>query len=325
VRNITGLLTCGLVLTCWLSGIANAAEGLDAPTHKLWERHWRFFAQRCAEFEGEYICCPLYDRRYPSSSGISVRQAEAELSQKVEKRGSGMVVTKTVKMPIGEAKAMAMPIPRLAVGQYGYLASVEVDEVLGQTSMLVEDVYLIDAAKVGTEYKADRAKVRLLENSDAAKDVLEHMYSRRRALSERQKDKNHKRAELRLEGFPTRGLTKGQRFEGLRGEGLQVLIVRQEFYGSERRPRKRLVAVALDRVKWGLDEDGFIQLLAARGLDPARFVELVMEKMGETDPHTAQQDVFASLLPPPPSPPKDSDEKTDDTAGTDDDAPGDAS
>lgn len=302
MRFITGLITGCLILMCCVSGAAGAAEGLDARTYELWERHWRVFAQRCAEFEGEYICCPTYDRRYPSSAGITVRQAEAELSEKVKVRAGGMVRTRTVKMPIGEARAMAQPIPGLTVGQYGYLASVEVEEVLGPKSMHVSDVYLIDPVSLRSDYKDDRAKARRADNPDAAADILEHMYSQRIALVERQKLKAHRKAELRLDGFPTRGLTEGQRWEGPRGEGIQILIVRQEVYGNERRPRQRLVVVAVDQIKWGLDEDTFIKLLATRGLDPVKFVALVMEKMAETDPQAAQQDVFISLLPSPPTP-----------------------
>ncbi len=297
MRLITWLVSGYLVLLCSVSGADAAAQGLDARTYELWERHWRLYAQRCAEFEGEYICSPAYDRRYPSSAGITVRQAEVELSEKVKVRAGGMVRTKTVKMPIGEARAMALPIPALTVGQYGYLSSVEVDGVRGPKSMQVADVYLIDPVSLRNDYKADRAKARQADDPSAAADVLEYMYSRRVALSERQKLKAHKNTVFRLEGFSTRGLTEQQRWEGPRGEGIQILIFGQEVYGSERRPRRRLVAVAVDQIKWGLDEDTFIKLLAARGLDPAGFVARVMEEMAETDPQTAQQEVFLSLLP----------------------------
>lgn len=307
MRLNTGLITCSLVLVFSMSAAFGAAQGLDAPTLRLWERHWRVYAQRCAEFEGEFLCCPTYEKRYPSSRGITVRQAEAELSEKVKVSGMGVVITKTVKMPIGEAKAMALPIPGLTVGQYGFLASVEVDKTLGPTSMHVSDVYLIDPISLRSDYREDRDKAKDADDPDTAEDILEHMYSQRKKLVEQQKLKTHKKAVMRLEGFPTRGLTENQRWEGPRDEGIQILIVRQETYGSERRPRQRLVAVAMDQVKWGLDEDTFIKLLAARGLDPVKFVALVMEQMAEFDPKTAQQEIFTSLLPPPPTPPSESD------------------
>lgn len=281
---------------CLLPGVVRAAEGLDARTNALWERHWRVYAQKCAEFEGGFICCPAYDRRYPSSAGMTVRQASAELAEKVKVRKANMVYTKTIKMPLGEAEAMANPIPKLAVGEYGYLASVEVVEVLGPTSVMVKDVALIDSAKLNRDYRADRARARQMEDSDTAEDVIEHMYEQRYALVEKQKQKAYKQAVLRIDGYLVQGLTEGERWEGPKGEGFQVLIAGQETYGSERRPRQRLVAVSPDKVTFGLDEAGFIRLLATRGLEPASFVKRVMDTMAEYRPDEAEQLVLASLL-----------------------------
>ena len=297
MRKLLAPLTCWVVLAVLMPGAVLAAEGLDARTRPLWERHWRMYAQHCAEFQGEFLCCPLYDRRYPSSAGMTVRQAEAQLSEKVWVGGGGIIVTKTVKLPIAEAKAMALPIPRIAVGQYGYLASVEVDEVLGPTSMQVEDLYLIDPVSLRKDYRADRAKASHAEDTDAASAALAYVYTHRDALVERQKDKRHRKIVLRLEGFSTDGLIAGERWSGPKGQGVAVLIVKPEVYGSKRRPRQRLVAVSVEGIRWGLDENAFVRLLKARGMDPASFVERVMEKMAKDDPDTARAYVFNSLLP----------------------------
>ncbi len=274
-----------------------AAEGLDTQTQQLWDRHWRVYAQRCSEFEGGYLCSPTYDRRYPSSAGMTVRQAEAELSKKVKVGGGGVVVTKTVKMPIGEAEAMARPIPKLSVGQYGFLASVEVAEVLGPTSMVVEDLYLIDPAALREEYRADRDKARHADDTDAAGAALEYVYRHRDALVKRQKDKRHRRVVLRLEGYSTDGLFAGDRWSGPMGEGLRVLIVKPENYGNKKRSRQRLVGLSLKDIRWGLSEAAFIEMLGSRGMDPEGFIALIMEKMAEDDPKTAKSRVFNSLLP----------------------------
>ncbi len=290
---------CGWVLlACLSSGVARAAEGLDAQTRALWERHWRVYAQKCAEFEGGFVCVPAYDRRFPSSAGLTVRQAEAELAEKVKVRKANMVYTRTIKMPIGEAEAMANPIPKLAIGEYGYLASVEVVEVLGPTSVMVKDVLLIDTAKLNRDYRADRDRARQADDSDEADDVLEHLYEQRYALVEKQKQKAYTRAVLRIEGYMAQGLTEGERWAGPKGEGIQVVIVGQESYGPDRRPKQRLVAVAPDKVRLGLDEAGFIRLLETRGLAPASFVKRVMDTMAEHDPEEAEKLVFASLLVP---------------------------
>jgi len=275
---------------------ASAVEGLDSRTRLLWQRHWRVYAQRCARFEGDFLCCPLYDRRYPSSAGTTVRQAGEKLSVRTKASGAGIVVPKTVRMPDAEAEAMARPIPKMAAGQYGYLASVRVDEVLGPTSMQVKDLYLIDPVKVRKDYRADRAKARRARDTDAAEAELEYVYRYRNKLIERQKDKRYRTMVMRLEGFSTDGLTAGERWAGPGGKGLQVLIVGPELYGSKRRTRQRLVAVSLKTIRLGLDESAFIQLLKARGLNPRRFVERVMEKMAKDDPDAARASVFNALL-----------------------------
>jgi hypothetical protein len=302
VRSIVALLAVCLINTCYLSVAAAGPEGLDAPTYQLWERHWRYFAQKCALYEDEYLCSPTFNKRYPSSAGITMRRAQQELAETVEYRKYNMTMTRTIKMPVAEAQAVAMVIPKLRVGHYGYLFSAEVESVLGPSSMLISDIQLIDAGKVSTEYKADRAKARSLDDPDEAEALVDKMYSHREVLLDRQKQKNFKRAVIRLEGFPTRGISEGQRWEGPRGEGFQVLLVRQELYGEGRQPRMRLVGVEPSRIAWGLDEDAFIALLAERDLDPAGFVALIMSEMAENDPETAREEVFSRLMPPPADP-----------------------
>ena len=82
-----GLMACALLCLSAVCSQALAAEGLDARTRPLWERHWRVYAQRCAEFEGGFLCCPKFDRRYPSSTGMTLRQAEAKLSERIKVGG----------------------------------------------------------------------------------------------------------------------------------------------------------------------------------------------------------------------------------------------
>ncbi len=309
MRYVLSSLICCVVLLSGATVSFADMHGLDARDYQLWERHWRFFAQRCAKFEDEFICCPSYQQRYPSSAGITLREAQAKLTEKVDVGGPGVVITKTINMPKAEAQAMALPLPRMAVGEYGYLESVEVEEVLGTTSMFVTEPTLIDTSTVGKEYKADRAKARQADDPDAAEALLEYMYSQREALAERQKHSSFKKGEIRLEGFSTKGLSEGVRWDGPRGGGLQVLMVRQEVYGPERRPKLRFVAVALDKVEWGLDEQQFVALLKERGMNPKGFVDLVMAEMAKADPEPAQLEVFQHLLPPVPDPSEEKDSK----------------
>jgi len=275
-------------------------EVLDARTQQLWDRHWRVYAQRCAEFEGEYLCSPAYDDRFPSSSGVTVRQAREKLNKKVKVKRSGIVQNRTVRMPAEEAEALALPLPFLAPGHYGRLASVEVAEVLGPRSMVVEDIQLVDTEKLSEAYKADRTKARESDQEDEAIELLEHRYQHRIALAKRQKKRSFKGKGVRIEGFSTLGLIEGERWLGPKDQGLHVVIVKVEAYGSERRPRERLVAVALDKISWGLEEPQFIDLITQRGFDQASFVDLVLERMAEADPQTARTEVGHALLPPEP-------------------------
>jgi len=273
-------------------------SGFDADTRRLWERHRRVFAQRCARIDDGFACCPAYDRRYPSSAGITVRQAHARLSETIKIHQANMVYTKTLRMPDAEAQAMAMPIPKLAVGEYGYLVSVRIDEILGPEEMIVSEPWLIDAARVNRDYRADRARARQAEDEDAAEAWVERIYEQRFALVDKQKDKHFTKATIRLVGFPTAGLSPDARWLGPADKGIQLFITGTETYGSERRPRTRFVAVALNKVRFGLDEAGFIELLETRGLTPASFIELVMDRMSEHDPDTARKMVFQALLTP---------------------------
>ena len=301
MRMIQTAFLCVLTVSVSLTGGLPAARGEDPKAQvvweQLWERHWRVYAQRCAAFEGEFICAPKYDRRYPSSAGITVRQAEAKLSEKVRVGGAGIVMTKTVRAPEAEAQAIALPIPKIKIGEYGFFVSAQIVQVLGPKSMVIEDLYLIDPAVYKRDFRADRAKARQAEDGDAAEAALAYIYTHRDALVDRQKDKKHKRIVLRVEGYSTVGLMEGDRWAGPKGLGFSVLIARAEYDGSERRPRQRAVAVAVDQVRWGLQEEAFVQMLEARGLTRQSFVDLVMERMAAEAPETAQQQVFAALLP----------------------------
>jgi len=289
------LVLCSAALVPMSAALA-AGEGLDEKSLAIWERHWRSYAKQCAEFEGGFLVCPLYNKRYPSSAGMTVRQAEAALSKKVRIGGGGVLVTKTLKKPVEEAQAMAIPIPKIRAGEYGSLSSVQVKEVLGPESMLVQDLYLIEPDRVRQAYRADRKKVRLTGDTESADGQLEARYEHRQAVLARHKDKRHRSVKLRLEGFKTDGLMEGDRWSGPDGGGIWIVIAKAELYGSKRRLRQRWVAVSVDQVAWGLNEDVFVNLLRERGLDPEGLVGLILKQMAAQDPKTARGHVFHAIL-----------------------------
>ena len=275
-----------------------AQEALTPTERALWDRHWRSYAMRCAEFEGDYLICPTYNRRYPSESGITVRQAEEELARQVRVGGAGVTYTKTFKQPIEEAQAMALPIRTLKVGTYGVLASVLIEEIIDDNSAIVEKVYLLDADEVRRAYREDRKRVREVPDNqrEQAEQLLEERYEQRRKVLEEHEDREHRKAVMRLVGFDVVMLEEGERWKGPKEEGLHVVIVKQEAYGSERRPKHRLVAVALDEVRWGLSEQAFVEMIEQRGLDRAGFVALIQQAMAERDAQQGQRYILENLL-----------------------------
>ena len=41
---------------------------------RTWQKHWKAFAQKCVEIDGEYFTCPLYDPEFESSAHIDATQ-----------------------------------------------------------------------------------------------------------------------------------------------------------------------------------------------------------------------------------------------------------
>jgi hypothetical protein len=291
-----------VVLICFVppaSTLSAERYGMTPATYDDWRRNHGRFARACLpDGEGGYHVLPMYHRRYPSSVGMTVRGAKTELTRRVKEHmfGDGpLVQTRIIKPPDAEAEALAMPLPALEVGQYGYVHSVEVEEVLGPESMVVEDVWLIDEDAVE---EAKRADERRAGNDDRAEAVIEAMYAQREALIERQDEREFRRAELKLTGFKTAGAVAGERWAGPDGEGLQIAVVGYETYGSERRPEHRLLARPASDFGEGISETQFIELLEQRGLTPTQFVELIMqEHRGMLDREQADRAVFVHLLP----------------------------
>jgi len=308
VRFKQGVNTPALLIARWMTGLllavvcpALAAErfGRDPATYGDWRRTHGRLARACLpDGEGGYHVLPMYDRRYPSSAGMTVRAAKAELTRRVKEKmfGEGpLVQTRIITPPDAEAEALAMPLPALEVGQYGYVHSVEVEAILGPESMVVEDIRLIDEDAVEDAKRADERRA---GRDDRAEAMVEAMYAQREALIERQDERDFRRAEVKLTGFDTAGAVEGERWAGPEGQGLQIAVVGYETYGSERRPKHRLVARPASDFGEGISETQFVELLEQRGLTPTQFVERIMQAHRQTlDRDAADRAVFAHLLP----------------------------
>ncbi len=293
---------CGWWMVWLMVALPVPAEeryGMDPATYDNWRRnHGRFARAVLADNAGGYFVLPMYDRRYPSSTAKTVSAARAELTRRVKESmyGSGsMVHTRIIQPPQAEAEALAMMLPALEVGQYGYIHSAEVVEVLGPDEMIVEDIWLIDERAMD---EARRADERRAKDADNTREVIDAMYEQREALADRQDERDFRRATVRLKGFHTAGTMRGQRWLGPDEKGLQIAVVGKEAYGPERRPKFRLLAMPPDAFGEGVSETQFIELLEQRGLTPTQFVELIMEQHRATlDRAAADRAVFTRLLP----------------------------
>jgi len=293
-------LLIGCVLTAAaLPALGAERFGMDPATYDDWRRNHGRFARACLpDGQGGYHVLPMYDRRYPSSAGMTVRAAKTELTRRVKENmfGEGPLVrTRIITPPDAEAEALAKALPALEVGQYGYVHSVEVEQILGPESMVIEDIWLIDEDAVDDAKRADERRA---GRDDQAEAVIDAMYAQREALIERQDDRDFRRAEVKLTGFDTAGAVEGERWAGPEGQGLQIAVVGYEQYGSERRPKHRRVARPASDFGEGVCETQFIELLEQRGLTPTQFIERIKQEHRQTlDRDAADRAVFAHLLP----------------------------
>lgn len=260
--------------------------------------YWRY-AQKSIRFEDDYVTMPVYDRRYPSSRGVTVLDALRELSREERRNiGGGLYRMERITPPRIEAEAYALILPRLAVGEYGYIHSVRVREILGPDEMLVEDLWLIDSQAL-TQAKRDM-RDRLREQSRERVDTraIDQQFEQRDRIAQQQRDRAFRNV-VRIKGFPTRGLTVRERWYGPDDGGIQLAIVLEEqVQRSRTRTEERFVAIP---VSWferdELSEAQFIDLLAKRGYTIASFVEMMQEEMVR-DSRTAHERIFLNLMPP---------------------------
>ncbi|MEM9414488.1 MAG: hypothetical protein AAGA29_03290 [Planctomycetota bacterium] len=318
VRTLTAgfiALTATVVIADPPSNTELNGDPVEPRTYRAWAGNYRQFARYCAEFDGDFVVVPDYERRLPSSRGLTRAQAVEELTVTWrETTGTFSQDRKREPQP-EEARAYAYALPDTEVGTYGYLHSVEIVEILGPDEMLVKDLWLIDVEEVSQEYDRDVERAR----ANGARNIrqqLMQLYEQRLALKERQEEEDAFEQTHRLVGYETIGLSVGERWAGPgRDPGFQVALVRWETPlpqedeedegASRRRPHDdspRLVMVNPEPLlRRPLDEQGMVRLLDARGYTITRFVE-AMRRMRERfrDRDEANDRLIRILLPPTP-------------------------
>jgi hypothetical protein len=320
------LAAVGLALLLTMGRAVRAAPaGRSVEQQRVWERYWRRYAMQWLAFEDGFVVCPSFDRRYPSSLGKTTAQVQEENTRRWrETVSTNLSMTKTWTPPEEEGKAVALPLPAMAVGEYGYVHSFRVVAVRGEEEAIIDQVWLIDAAALENEMEQTTARhLKQGEEPRAVRELVERTFAKRGELADRQDDRGFAGRTLRLSGVATKTMIEGERWTPRRGiagvsegDGLQIAVVKEEWPPSKRRARERsseasgeprprarrggrLVALAAVRFAGpGLEEGAFVAALQARGVTPVAWVEKVQGaiRAADGDEPTARLKVLKMLM-----------------------------
>ncbi len=248
----------------------------------IWSRNWRDYASRVLLLEEGFAFCPSFDRRYPSSRGITASDLIRQ-----SRRGSQPT------MPRAEAQSGAAALPRLEVGQYGYVHSVRIVEIRGPQEMLIDQMRLIDATELNAEVRAER--MRLLRAGRDRRQIdqyIDALFGQRQELAARQRDRDW-RQQLILRGFPTADLQEGTVWNGPRG-GLQIAIAWEPPEQQHRFRRDPMIAVRADMFGEGVTASQFVRMLALSDHTIESFCALVYQQRQDA-PDREHESVFNTL------------------------------
>lgn len=268
----------------------------EARIERLWNLNWRSVAPSFMEYEGSYICVPNFDRSKPSSTGqaVSEYRAESTWTQTYEDERGKEVSRKLIK-PEEEAFAAVAMIPKVEVGQYGYIHSGEIDEIIDDKTVELENIWLVDAEALREEKAELKKKLWgevLSDIEDAIRDRRQSKRSRRdrrmaendaidwgfevrEQAAERQRSSEFSRYTWVVKGFATGKLKEGARWpsDNAKEPGLQLIVVKVE--------DRTVTAVPAASLRDGITELQFIDYLQARELKKADFVEIVNQAKRE--------------------------------------------
>lgn len=262
---------------------AAAQDLTPIQTDLYWKRTWKNYARRCIQLNDRFYSLAAYEPQYPSSRGTTIALLRAKTSKEITERvGNNLTIRKHLVRPNEELKTAAEALPEMAAGHYGRLHSGEVIAILGPDEMVIADSWLIDADAVRRQQDEDEERLKLLNvPSRDISTIVEWVYEHREQLMEKQRDRQF-RQPVKLIGFSTVGLAKGDRWRGPRGDGIDLAVAGSYVPESRRnntRNREVLFAVPVSRFALGLeDEAQFIAYLKSHGYDQRKFVELYVKE-----------------------------------------------
>lgn len=265
---------------------------------RAWNRYWREAAPFYLEHDGRFVCVPGYDRRLPSSAGLTAedyRKESAWEQEYTDERGRDR--TRTLIKPEAEAFAAVMAIQRVEPGQYGYIHSGNLVSIEDDRTAVLNAVWLVDADAAREEKQALKAEVLqgafddigdairdrgrnerrnrgdgIAQRRGAENEAIDWAFEERTEAAARQRDRTFARYRWTVIGYQTRELETGARWPAgdAADEGLQLVIVEVE--GTN------VTAVPAALIGEGLSELQFLACLEQRGVTKTRFVEIVNEQ-----------------------------------------------
>ena len=276
------------------------------PIYRGFQTNYRKYATFISELDDGFVVIPKFDRRLESSRGINTSQA-MDLLKVEQEVTTGNLTRKRVKYPDrADAEAYSKALPELSVGSYGWIASAEVVKIIDRKQMIVKEVWLVDRLKLRAEYTKDKEDSARQNNGEPNTELLKFNYAQRIKMMDQQEDRDEGFEEqFRIVGYDTRGLRIGDRWKGHNDEGFQIAVAYWEEPEPEedesRRRRNddpRLVLTEVESLmRKTVDEQGFKELLKARGMSVADFVDLV-RTVRERDRRNAEERIINALLPP---------------------------
>lgn len=269
----------------------------EARVERLWNLNWRALTAYFLEHDGEFIRVPDYDRTKPSSTGQSLSEYRSKSAWTQEyKDEHGKDQSRKLTKPEEEAFAAVALIPEVKVGQYGYIHSGKIDEIVDDKTVELEDIWLVDAEAVreekremkeelwgeviedirdAIEGRKKRRKNDIRGRRELESDAIDWGFEVREEAADRQRDSVFSNYTWVVQGYATGNLKEDARWPSAKAKqpGLQLIIVKVE--------DRTVTAVPAATLRKGITELQFIDYLQSREMNKAAFVELITEAKRE--------------------------------------------
>lgn len=268
----------------------------EARIERLWKLNWRHFAPYFVEHEGEFICVPTYDRAKPSSTGQSAsdyRTKSAWEQAYTDERGKE--TKRKLTKPEEDAFAAVALLPKVEVGQYGFVHSGFIKKIADDKTVELSEVWLVDSKAVQDEKRVLKEKLfgKFLDDiEDAIRDrgkrrggrssrrvaenqAIDWGFEEREAAARRQRESIYSRYTWVVKGFATSRLETDARWPSAnaKGNGLQLIIVKID--------DRTVTAVPAATLRNGISEMQFYNFLESRKITQAQFIDIVNEAKRE--------------------------------------------